>query len=290
MRQVLPPANASFNAAAGTITFSNTIPASISHVLRVTNLDRAVVYFDPTNPTNSGVLSGAAYVSPVLTLKGDTSAHSNADRLYIEYDDGQGLANLELTGPITLSGEVEVKNDSGSPIPASVAAVGATDDAPASSDGGTFSVVALLKRLLGKLPALTNGAVPVAPNVQQGGGAITASTTRVTLATDGPGLAALTSLDNKAPAARTPTTTSVASSTTSVLLLAANANRRGLSIYNESTAILRISNSNPATNGNHFATLQPGGFYAEDLQAFTTGAIHGIWSAANGSAQVRELT
>lgn len=247
MRRVLPPANASFNAAAGTITFSNTIPASISHVLRVTNLDRAVVYFDPTNPTNSGVLSGAAYVSPVLTLKGDTSAHSNADRLYIEYDDEQGMVDFQLNGPITLSSEVEVKNDLGNPI-------------------------------------------PVAPNVQQGNGAATATTLRVTLATDGPGVAALTSLDNKAPAARTPTTTSVASSATSVLLLAANANRRGLSIYNESTAILRISNSNPATNGNHFATLQPGGFYAEDLQAFTTGAIHGIWSAANGSAQVRELT
>ena len=90
-------------------------------------------------------------------------------------------------------------------------------------------------------------------------------------------------------AARTPTTTSVASSTSSVLLLAANANRKGVSIYNESTAILRISHSNPATNNNHFATLQPGGFYGEDQQAYTTGAICGIWSAANGTAQVREL-
>jgi hypothetical protein len=90
-------------------------------------------------------------------------------------------------------------------------------------------------------------------------------------------------------AARTPTTTSVASSATSVLLLAANANRKGLSIYNESTAILRISHSNPATATNHFATLQPGGFYGEDQQAYTTGAIYGIWSAANGTAQVREL-
>lgn len=194
MRRVLPPANASFNAAAGTITFSNTIPASISHVLRVTNLDQAVVYFDPTNPTNSGVLSGATYVSPVLTLKTDTSAHSNADRLYIEYDDGQGLVDVQVTGPITLSSEVEVKNDSGSPIPASVVAVGATDDAAASSDSGAFSVVALLKRLLGKLPALSNGAVPVAPSVQLGGGAVTATTTRVTLATDGPGVANLSSI------------------------------------------------------------------------------------------------
>ena len=190
---------------------------------------------------------------------------------------------------VTLPASLEIQNDSGNPIAASVTAVGATDDAAASSDSGTFSLIALLKRLLGKLPALSNGAVPVAPNVQQGGGAVTASTTRVTLATDGPEVAALASLDSKAPVARTPTTTSVASSATSVLLLAANANRKGLTIYNESTAILRISHSNPATNGNHFATLQPGGFYGEDQQAYTTRAIYGIWSAANGTAQVREL-
>jgi len=117
MRRVLPPANATFNAANGTITFATTIPASISHILRVTNLDRAVVYFDPTNPTNSGVLSGATYASPVLTLKANTSTHSNTDRLYIEYDDGQGLVDVQITGPVTVSNEVEIKNDSGSPIP-----------------------------------------------------------------------------------------------------------------------------------------------------------------------------
>jgi hypothetical protein len=210
MRRILPPANASFNAAAGTITFSNTIPDSLSHITRVTNLDRAVIYFDPTNNTNSGILSAATYTSPVLTLKLSTAGHGNNDRLFIEYDDGKGLIDVEITEPISIGTEIEIKNDSGSPIPTSVAA-------------------------------------------------------------------------------RTPTTTSVASSATSVLLLAANANRKGLSIYNESTAILRISHSNPATATNHFATLQPGGFYGEDQQAYTTGAIYGIWSAANGTAQVREL-
>lgn len=42
--------------------------------------------------------------------------------------------------------------------------------------------------------------VPVAPNVQQGGGAVTTSTTRVTLATDGPGVGALNSIDAKTAA------------------------------------------------------------------------------------------
>jgi hypothetical protein len=44
------------------------------------------------------------------------------------------------------------------------------------------------------VPALVNGSIPTAPNVQQGGGAITASTTRVTLATDGPGVSTLSSI------------------------------------------------------------------------------------------------
>lgn len=95
---------------------------------------------------------------------------------------------------VTLPASLEIQNDSGNPIAASVTAVGATDDAAASSDSGTFSLIALLKRLLGKLPALSNGAVPVAPSVQQGGGVVTASTTRVTLATDGPGVANLASI------------------------------------------------------------------------------------------------
>lgn len=95
---------------------------------------------------------------------------------------------------VTLPVSLEINNDTGNPIPASVAALGATDDAPASSDGGTFSVVALLKRLLAKLPALSNGNIPVIPAVQLGSGANTATTQRVTLATDGPGVANLASI------------------------------------------------------------------------------------------------
>lgn len=43
-------------------------------------------------------------------------------------------------------------------------------------------------------------AVPVAPNVTRGGGALDANTQRVTLATDGPGVASLAAIDSKTPA------------------------------------------------------------------------------------------
>lgn len=86
--------------------------------------------------------------------------------------------------------------------------LGTPADAPAANPTATAGIGALLRlglqnaataltnwtTLLARIPNLVNGAVPVAPNVQQGGGTITASTTRVTLATDGPGVSALGSI------------------------------------------------------------------------------------------------
>ena len=89
-------------------------------------------------------------------------------------------------------------------------------------------------------------------------------------------------------AIRTPTTTSVASSATSVTVLATNANRRGISIANDSTSILRLSYATPATSANAFIVMQPGSFLWLDQQLMITGTIYGIWATANGTAQVTE--
>jgi hypothetical protein len=89
-------------------------------------------------------------------------------------------------------------------------------------------------------------------------------------------------------AVRTPTTTSVASSATSVTVLASNANRRGISIANDSTSILRLSYATPATSANAFIVMQPGSFLWLDQQLMITGTIYGIWATANGTAQVTE--
>jgi hypothetical protein len=192
---------------------------------------------------------------------------------------------------------IEVSNDVGNPLPVSAASLplptgaateakqdtgntslgnidtdlGAPADSAATTDTGTFSLIALIKRglqnwttLLGRIPAN-----------------LTVASTR--LLVDGSGVTQPTSV-----ATRTPTTTSVASSATSVTILAANANRKGISIANESTAVLRLSYTNPATNGNHWITMQPGSFIYLDQQLITANAIYGIWAAANGTAQVTE--
>lgn len=88
--------------------------------------------------------------------------------------------------------------------------------------------------------------------------------------------------------ARTPTTTSVASSATSVTILAANANRKGFSISNVSTAKLYLSFTNPATTTNAWIEVPAGAFLLLDQQLIVSNAIYGIWASANGTAQVTE--
>lgn len=69
-----------------------------------------------------------------------------------------GVSNaVTITGPLTVSNEVEIKNDSGNPV-------------------------------------------LVSPVVSKGSGAVNADTQRVTLATDGPGVAALEAIAAKTPA------------------------------------------------------------------------------------------
>lgn len=168
MRLVLAPDNAAFNAAAGTITFSTAIPASLSHILRVVNMTRGVVYFNPTAEDGIGYVSTATYASPVLTLNGiDTRTHQNNDRLFIEFDDGSsggGGGGGGGTGDASAANQVLQTTQ----LTAINADLGAPDDAAATTDGGTFGIIPLIKRglanwtaLLARIPALQNGAVPI---------------------------------------------------------------------------------------------------------------------------------
>lgn len=88
---------------------------------------------------------------------------------------------------------------------------------------------------------------------------------------------------------RTPTTTSVAGTTSSTLILAGNANRKGFSVCNLSTSKLYLSFSTPATLGNCFIEMVPGSFLVFDQELIVTSAIYGIWTGANGTCQVTEF-
>lgn len=82
--------------------------------------------------------------------------------------------------------------------------------------------------------------------------------------------------------------TTVASSATSTSLLAANSSRSGFTIWNASTAILYLDYGATATAAAYAVRIDPGGYFESPI-AFT-GQISGIWSAANGSALVREFS
>lgn len=90
----------------------------------------------------------------------------------------------------------------------------------------------------------------------------------------------------------TSTITGVAASASSGALLAANTNRLGGSIVNDTTsATLYIklgSTAATTASGGYTAMLLPGAYY--EVPSGYTGAIQGIWTAATGFANVDELT
>lgn len=82
--------------------------------------------------------------------------------------------------------------------------------------------------------------------------------------------------------------TSVASSASSVSLIAANTRRAGVSVQNTSTAILYLLvGGGTATATTSHSVQIPSNGYWEAPYGFT-GALSGIWASANGSANITE--
>ena len=87
----------------------------------------------------------------------------------------------------------------------------------------------------------------------------------------------------------TATLTQVASSVTTVVLHAANTARKGFLVFNDSTANLFMAFAATSTTAAYTVKIAAGGFY-ECIAPIYTGAISGIWDAANGNAVITELT
>lgn len=102
------------------------------------------------------------------------------------------------------------------------------------------------------------------------------------MAVDAGGRAIVT---QKAP---TGTLSNVASSATSVTLLAANVARQGATIYNDSTQVL-YAKFGATASATSFTVLMVAAAYYEVPFGYT-GIIDGIWASANGNARVTEIT
>ena len=96
-------------------------------------------------------------------------------------------------------------------------------------------------------------------------------------------------LDVNISAAVTSTRANVSGAASDTLILASNANRRGATIYNDSTAILYLALGTVAASTTSF-TLQLAASSYYEVPFNYSGEIRGIWASATGAARVTELT
>jgi hypothetical protein len=82
--------------------------------------------------------------------------------------------------------------------------------------------------------------------------------------------------------------TSVPAAVTSTSLLASNTGRITAMVWNDSTAMLYLALSATASTTAYTIKLYPGAYW--ELPITYTGAISGVWNAANGNARVTELS
>lgn len=94
-------------------------------------------------------------------------------------------------------------------------------------------------------------------------------------------------LSTKVKQASTTTTTSVASSTSNVTLLAANTARLGATIYNDSTSVLYLKLGATASTTSYTVQMIAASYY--ETPYGYTGQIDGIWASAAGAAVIGEL-
>lgn len=91
-----------------------------------------------------------------------------------------------------------------------------------------------------------------------------------------------------APTSATATLSNVASSATSVTILASNVNRKGACIANDGNKVLYLKFGATASLTSYTVRLDSQAQY--EVPFGYTGLIDGIWSTAQGSARVTELT
>lgn len=90
--------------------------------------------------------------------------------------------------------------------------------------------------------------------------------------------------------AATAVLTSVVAAITSTTCLAANTARKGAYFFNDSTSVLFLAFAATASATAYTVQIPAGGFYEMPEKPLYTGLITGIWTTANGSLRVTELS
>lgn len=214
-------------------------------------------------------VDGSAVTQPIsastlpLPTGASTSALQSAGNATLLTISGQLPATL---GAKTIANSLAVNIASDQVVPISATALplptGASTSALQTAGNATLTAIS------GQLPASL-------------GSKVSASSLSVVLASD-------ETVPISLPASTTATQTSVASSATSVTLLAANSSRKAFTVFNDSTQILYVSFTATSTTSAYSVKLFPNGAYLSDF--IYTGIITGIWASANGAAKLTEFT
>ena len=83
--------------------------------------------------------------------------------------------------------------------------------------------------------------------------------------------------------------TNVASSITTVNLIALNNSRKGLMMFNDSSSVCYVKLGATASTTSYTIQMSPNSLYAMDTPVYS-GVIDAIWTTANGFMRITELT
>lgn len=274
--------------------------------VKVTNTD--------SNPIPVDIQAASLNLSGDVIVDNVTIANGAGDPVPVSDNNGS-LTVDDGGGSITVDGPLTDNQLRATAVPVTLDSVPLADDGATATNQVTGN--STLSSINTKTPALVSGRVPVDGSgvtqpVSDGGGTLSIDDGGGSITVDGPltntqlratpvpvsdgdssitvdGSVSISGVAATSVPNRTPTTTSVAGTASSVLILASNASRKGFCISNVSTSKLYLSFSTPATVANSFIEMQPGSFLLFDQQLIMTNAIYGIWTNANGTAQVTEF-
>lgn len=224
-----------------------------------------------------GEFSAMATALTTLAALAATAANQNAGNLTLADILAAVQGTLTIGLPIGAA-RADFQIDGNTKLDSIIAALSGTLTVSAPVGGATAANQVTGNSKLDSIIAAFAPASTAANQVTSNGKLDTLHTDLVTLHTDigtPPGSATLTN---------------VAASITSVLLVAANATRAGMYIVNDSvSATLYVKFGTAASLTSYtLLPLPPGGAY-EMPRRYYTGIVHGIWSAAVGTARVTEF-
>jgi len=202
-----------------------------------------------------------------------------------------GLTDAELrASPVAVSGPLTDTELRATAVPVSLTSTTITGTV-AATQSGTWNITNVSVAVSLPTGASTETTLSaINGKLNSLGQKTMANSAPVVLASDQASIPVTGTFTSAVVTAATATLSNVSGSASSVSVLASNASRKGATFYNDSTASLYLKFGTTASTSSFTVLMQPGAYYELPTTAVYTGALDGIWSAANGAVRVTELS